>query len=73
MSGFDRLRGWFGGSDRVNFAEAFADTRPQKREDINLKTAQGIALWLSRDDIQCAGYTRLCDNPEIMTACLRIA
>ena len=32
-----------------------------------------IALWLSQDDICCSGYTRLSDNPEIQTACLRIA
>jgi HK97 family phage portal protein len=32
-----------------------------------------IALWLSSDDICCSGYTRLSDNPEIQTACLRIA
>lgn len=32
-----------------------------------------IALWLNDGDICCAGYTRLCDNPEIMTGCLRIA
>ena len=73
MSGFDRLRGWFGGSDKVNFAEAFSDVRPHKRENIDLKTSAGIALWLGQDDIKCAGYTRLSDNPEIMTACLRIA
>ncbi len=73
MGVFDRLRGWLSDSDRVNFAEAFADARPQKREDINLKTASGIALWLGQDDIKCAGYTRLSDNPEIITACLRIA
>ena len=34
---------------------------------------QSLALWLSRDDICCAGYTRLSDNPEIQTACRRIA
>jgi len=32
-----------------------------------------VALWLAGGDIRCAGYTRLCDNPEIMTGCLRIA
>lgn len=31
-----------------------------------------LALWLG-DDICVSGYTRLSDNPEIMTACLRIA
>ena len=32
-----------------------------------------VALWLGAGDICCAGYTRLSDNPEIMTGCLRIA
>ena len=32
-----------------------------------------IALWLGSDEICAAGYTRLSDNPEIQTACLRIA
>ena len=32
-----------------------------------------VALWMSGGDICCAGYTRLSDNPEIMTGCLRIA
>ena len=32
-----------------------------------------FALWLSGDEICCPGYTRLIDNPEIQTACLRIA
>ena len=32
-----------------------------------------VAFWLSDTDICCAGYTRLSDNPEIQTACLRIA
>jgi len=74
MGRLDQLRGWFGGSSgKVNFAEAFSADRPQKRENIDLKTASGIALWLNGGDIKCAGYTRLCDNPEIMTACLKIA
>lgn len=38
----------------------------QKRND-------AFALWLKDCDICCAGYTRLSDNPEIQTACLRIA
>ena len=32
-----------------------------------------VAVWLADNDICCAGYTRLSDNPEIQTACLRIA
>ena len=35
--------------------------------------ANTIAFWMSQDGIDCAGYTRLSDNPEIQTACLRIA
>lgn len=34
------------------------------------------AVWLATDvfdDLCCSGYTRLSDNPEIQTACLRIA
>ena len=32
-----------------------------------------LALWLNEGDICVPGYTRLSDNPEIHTACLRIA
>lgn len=32
-----------------------------------------IGIWLENDDICVSGYTRLSDNPEIQTACLRIA
>lgn len=32
-----------------------------------------VAFWLADDDICVSGYTRLSDNPEIQTACLRIA
>lgn len=32
-----------------------------------------IALWLNDSDLCCPGYTKLSDNPEIQTACLRIA
>ena len=47
----------------------------QKRQSgtVSNKTASTIALWMGQDDICCSGYTRLCDNPEIMTAVLRIA
>lgn len=40
----------------------------QKRSEVDT-----FALWLKDCDICCAGYTRLSDNPEIQTACLRIA
>lgn len=32
-----------------------------------------VAFWLSDGDLCCTGYTKLSDNPEIQTACLRIA
>lgn len=32
-----------------------------------------VGLWMDDSDICVSGYTRLCDNPEIQTACLRIA
>lgn len=35
--------------------------------------ANSIGLWLNSGDLCVPGYTRLSDNPEIMTGCLRIA
>ena len=37
------------------------------------KRGASLGVWLSGGDIYAAGYTRLCDCPEIQTACLRIA
>lgn len=42
------------------------------REAVNTKNPV-LAFWLGSGDINCTGYTRLCDCPEIQTACLRIA
>lgn len=42
---------------------------PKKRDS----TPSPVALWMTGGDICCPGYTRLSDNPEIQTACLRIA
>lgn len=44
--------------------------RPQKIEN---KRDSTFALWLSNDSIDCPGYTSLDKNPEIMTACRKIA
>lgn len=33
----------------------------------------GVAVWLDSGDLCVPGYTRLSDNPEIVTGCLRIA
>ena len=46
--------------------------RKKRRRD-NTPTKSPVALWLSDEDICCEGYTRLSDNPEIQTGCLRIA
>lgn len=35
--------------------------------------AGSMGIWLKGGDICCPGYTRLSDNPEIQTGCLRIA
>lgn len=43
---------------------------PQKRGE---STTDSVALWMKDCDICCPGYTKLSDNPEIQTACLRIA
>ena len=39
----------------------------------NKKQNQNVALWLSDSDICAAGYTTLDKNPEVVTACRRIA
>lgn len=40
----------------------------------NTTTPSPIAVWLSDgDSLACIGYTSLSDNPEIMTACHKIA
>lgn len=44
--------------------------RSQQKRD---STPSPIALWMNDGEICCPGYTRLSDNPEIMTGCLRIA
>ena len=43
---------------------------PEKR---SATAAQSIALWLGQDEIDCPGYIRLSDSPEITAAVLRIA
>lgn len=49
-------------------------SKKKKKEIPNARdSTQSIGLWLTQDDICCGGYTRLSDNPEIQTACLRIA
>lgn len=47
--------------------------RRQRREAMSTTKPSAFALWLTNDDTFPAGYTRLSDNPEIQTGCLRIA
>lgn len=49
-----------------------ARDKPQRRETEAQKLSQYLAL-IEGEDICVPGYTRLSDNPEIQTACLRIA
>jgi len=73
MGWTEQLRGRFSTIERrVDFRQAAA-LMTEKRETISLKNPGQIAFWLGSEAIECAGYTRLCDCPEIQTACLRIA
>lgn len=47
--------------------------RRQLREAQPSDSRGTFALWLSGDDICVTGYTRLSDNPQVQTACLRMA
>lgn len=49
-----------------------ARDKPQRRETEAQKLSHYLAL-IEGEDICVPGYTRLSDNPEIQTACLRIA
>ena len=46
--------------------------RPQQRDQTGGGNST-FALWLSNDDICCPGYVRMSENPQIQTACLRLA
>ena len=47
--------------------------RKKKRQIREQARTSPVALWLKDEDICCSGYTRLSDNPEIQTGCMRIA
>lgn len=50
-------------------------SRKRRKKPIEQKrnSAGSVAVWLSDSDICCPGYTSLDHNPEIMTACRKIA
>ena len=58
---------------RQRLGARIAGEPKQERGVIHGVAANTIALWMEQSDIECAGYTKLSDNPEIQTACLRIA
>ena len=58
---------------RQRLGARIAGQPKQERGVIHGVAANTIALWMEQSDIDCAGYTRLSDNPEIQTACLKIA
>ena len=68
-----QLRSMLGWSERKTNASGASESVSEARDGISLKNPGQIALWLGQDSIECAGYTRLCDCPEIQTAALRIA
>lgn len=45
--------------------------KPEKPKE--KRTTGAVGFVLNDADLSCAGYTRLCDNPEIQTGCARIA
>lgn len=47
--------------------------KKRKRQIREQARTSPVALWLKDEDILCEGYTRLSDNPEIQTGCMRIA
>ena len=44
-----------------------------KVKAIQKRSRSPVAFFMNDTDLCCPGYTRLSDNPEIQTACLRIA
>lgn len=47
--------------------------RMRKKRDSTQTVNNPIAVWLADGDLSCAGYVSLDQNPEILTACRRIA
>lgn len=45
----------------------------RKKRDSTQTVKSPIAVWLADGDLSCAGYVSLDQNPEILTACRRIA
>lgn len=66
----EQLRSWW--QDRPGRRSATGCDKESKAGAAQSQAA-AIALWLSKDEISCPGYTRLADCPEVVTAVMRIA
>lgn len=78
MGRMEQLRSWWGQRPgRKNSARNVVGARvgEQMRESTAVDVSQSarIAFWLGQGDIDCPGYIRLSDCPEIQTGVLRIA
>lgn len=81
MGRMEQLRNWWGERPRGNGgtaraaqkAQGGAGQEGQKRKTALLSNPVDVAFFTGSGEIDCPGYTRLCDCPEIMTAVLRIA
>ena len=73
MGLMEQLRGRLSRNEKVvNFTEA-ANAMQEKRDTFSLNNPAQIAFWLGSEAIECAGYTRLSDCPEIQTGVQKIA
>ena len=76
MGRMEQLRSWWNDRPKGKSTQAGTGSAPggsQERASFRLDSPGQIAFWLGSEAIECAGYTRLCDCPEIQTAVLRIA
>jgi len=74
MGRMEQLRSWWNSRPRRGAGTGNGVTGAgTTRDGIRLDNPAQIAFWLGQDSIECAGYTRLSDCPEIQTAVLKIA
>ena len=76
MGRLEQLRSRFSRNvQTVNFTEAATALAEMRQDTVTVDTSARarIAFWLGQGDIECSGYVRLRDCPEIQTGCLKIA
>ena len=69
--GLQKKRAGAAGGDQLR--AALAGGGEEARGTASLSNPAQIAFFIGSGDLNCPGYIRLCDCPEIMTAVLRIA